>query len=162
MGIITCGSGKRTITRGRVRATNGPSRVRLITSHGRVGTSNGSLSFIAMEIISGRNGLYPSTRRLVGCSMGNTKACHTNTGKSPASLRLFRIPRVGIFGKVVATIIRDASGPKRVVLATANGKLGSNELILVDGWGSLFRFPLSIPHLVLLDKTCLLGGLRGG
>lgn len=84
-------------------------------------------------MISGSNGLYPLTSGAVDFGIGNTKACHTKTGKGPTSLRSFRAPGVGMFDKVVATVISSSSGPKGVALRTAKGKLTGNILGVRDG-----------------------------
>lgn len=133
---MTCGGSKGTMTRGAMHATKGPRRVRLIDGHGRLATSKGSLTCIAIGIMSGSNGLYPASDHLVRFSMGKTNGFQTITGNSPAGLRRFRLPGVRTFRKVLATVMRTKRVTKSLMLATGTDKIGAKAIRLRTGWGN--------------------------
>lgn len=84
----------------------------------------------------------------MGFSIGNTKGCHTTTGKSTADLSLFRLPGVPTFDNRLATVIRDNRRTNRVIFRTETGKLGSKGLMLCASRGWVTLFTSALPRLL--------------
>ncbi len=106
-------------------ATNGPCGVILAPDHARLAPSNGSITCMGIGIVSEGNGPYPASGEVLSFRMDNAKTrCHTTTGKGTTSARVFRRPRVPLFGKRLAILIRDARVPKATALGIDNGNLG--------------------------------------
>lgn len=122
MGTISHGR-KGAITRRRVQATNRPTRVHLDPSHDAVRTSNGSLDFVAIRVLSGSKGLYPGTRGSIAFTMRNTNFVTKISGKDPVSVRGFGSGRHGAFCKGYLIMLRGGNRPNNIGIATATSKL---------------------------------------